>query len=179
MLTDAITRMASYSNVVEKPDGTTYYTGLDEPTLATGKKESEKDMFLKLMIEQMRQQDPLNPMDSTQMLSQLAQLNVVQQMIDLNTSFERFMTNNDLVGANNLMGRWVQGMDANLSLIDGKVEWIEIVDGVVTLHLGDKLLLLNQVISVRDEAPPEEGDAADTGGEDTTDGTDDGTGQAA
>jgi flagellar basal-body rod modification protein FlgD len=131
------------------------------------------------MIEQMRQQDPLNPMDPSQMLAQLAQLNVVQQMIDLNTSFERFMTNQDLMQANGLMGRWVEGLDANLAFINGKVDWIEVIDGVVTLHIGDKLLLLNQVISVRNDAPPAEGgDNADSGTGGAGDG-EDATGQAA
>jgi flagellar basal-body rod modification protein FlgD len=179
MSTDAIGNLryasSSYSNVVDKSDGTTYYTGINPPEISTGEKDSEKDMFLKLMIEQMRQQDPLNPMDATDMMVQLAQLNTVQQLIDLNTSFENFMGNQDLVQANNLMGRWVEGLDANMSLINGKVDWVEVVDGVVTLHLGDKLLLLNQVISVREEAPatddetvsddtPDSGDTSDDTG---------------
>ncbi len=160
----------STGNSVEKPDGTTYFTGAEGPKFANGPKEvSEKDMFLKLMIEQMKQQDPLKPMDSTGLLSQLAQLNSVQQMIELNTTFQQFMANQDLIQANNLMGRWVEGVDANAQVITGKVDWIEVIDGVVTLHIGDRLLLLNQVTSVRTDEPAGGGETA-PGGE---------TGQAA
>lgn len=164
---DSIRSISQLGNGVERPDGTVYYPGIESPKLAAGPKEvSEKDMFLKLMIEQMKQQDPLKPMDSTGLLSQLAQLNSVQQMIELNTTFQRFMSNQDLIQANNLMERWVEGVDANAEFISGKVDWIEVIDGTVTLHLGDRLLLLNQVTSVRnDEPPPDEAGGNGTEGE--------------
>lgn len=153
---DAIKSISQLAgNAVQQPDGTSYYTGIEGPKFSTGPKEvSEKDMFLKLMIEQMKQQDPLKPMDSTGLLSQLAQLNSVQQMIELNMTFQRFMSNQDLIQANNLMGRWVEGVDANAEFIDGKVDWIEVIDGAVALHVGDKLLLLHQVTGVRTEERP-------------------------
>jgi len=154
----------NYSNQIEKPNGSVYFTGIDGPEIVRpGEDTSEKDMFLKLMIEQMRQQDPLNPMDSTEMMAQLAQLNTVQQMITLNDSFNKFMTNQDLIQANSLMGRWVEGLDAKLQHIGGKVDWIEVIDGVVTLHLGDQLLMLYQVISVRDDAPVDGSEIPDEG----------------
>ncbi len=43
-----------------------------------------KDVFLKMLVAQMQNQDPLNPADSTQMSSQLAQFNMVEQQIDTN-----------------------------------------------------------------------------------------------
>lgn len=170
-MSDAISYLkfasSSYSNAVQKTDGTTYYTSIEGPEVSTGETDSEKDIFLKLMIEQMRQQDPLNPMDATDMMVQLAQLNTVQQLIDLNTLFESFMGNQNLLQANSLMGRWVEGVDANMQLINGKVDWVEVVDGIVTLHLGDRLLLLDQIVSVREEAPGS-GDSTDTAGDETS-----------
>lgn len=43
-----------------------------------------KEVFLKMLVAQMENQDPLNPADSTQMSSQLAQFNMVEQQIDTN-----------------------------------------------------------------------------------------------
>ncbi len=43
-----------------------------------------KDVFLKMLVAQMQYQDPLNPTDSAQMSSDLAQFNMVEQQIDTN-----------------------------------------------------------------------------------------------
>jgi flagellar basal-body rod modification protein FlgD len=46
-----------------------------------------KDEFLKLLIAQMQNQDPLNPMDGMQFASQLAQFSSVEQLTQLNSAF--------------------------------------------------------------------------------------------
>lgn len=48
-----------------------------------------KDDFLKLMITQLRYQNPLEPMDNTQYISQMASFSALEQMQNLNTSFEK------------------------------------------------------------------------------------------
>ncbi len=47
-----------------------------------------KDEFLKLLVTQLRHQDPLNPMDATQFASQLAEFSGLEQLIQLNERFE-------------------------------------------------------------------------------------------
>ncbi len=44
------------------------------------------NQFLKLLVTQMQNQDPMNPMDNAQITSQLAQLSTVQGITDLNTT---------------------------------------------------------------------------------------------
>ncbi|MDX8388286.1 MAG: flagellar hook capping FlgD N-terminal domain-containing protein [Ghiorsea sp.] len=48
-----------------------------------------KEVFLKMLVAQMENQDPLNPADSSQMSSQLAQFNMVEQQIDTNKFLEQ------------------------------------------------------------------------------------------
>ena len=45
-----------------------------------------KEQFLKLLVAQMKNQDPLNPMDGTQMASQLAQFSTVEQLQNANST---------------------------------------------------------------------------------------------
>jgi flagellar basal-body rod modification protein FlgD len=47
-----------------------------------------KDDFLLLLIAQLRNQDPLDPMDNSQFVAQLAQFSSLEQMENLNTKFE-------------------------------------------------------------------------------------------
>ena len=43
-----------------------------------------QDTFLKLLVEQLKNQDPLNPQDSAQFVAQLAQFNSLEQLISIN-----------------------------------------------------------------------------------------------
>jgi len=53
----------------------------------------QKDIFLKLLVAQMQYQDPLNPQDASQMSSQLAQFNMVEQQTTSNKLLEKLVAN--------------------------------------------------------------------------------------
>jgi flagellar basal-body rod modification protein FlgD len=66
--------------------------------------------FLSLLIQQMRNQDPTQPMDSSQMVSQLAQINQVSATQNLQTSFDALsqsMQGNQLLQASSMVGHSV------------------------------------------------------------------------
>jgi flagellar basal-body rod modification protein FlgD len=50
---------------------------------AAGNTEVNKDLFLKLMVAQLRNQNPLNPVDGTNFLEQLSQISGVEQMVEM------------------------------------------------------------------------------------------------
>ncbi len=56
---------------------------------ATDTAASTEDRFLKLLVAQMRNQDPLNPLDNAQVTSQLAQINTVRGIEELNASMSK------------------------------------------------------------------------------------------
>lgn len=66
--------------------------GLTAPNSDTAKKKDTLDQadFMRLMTEQLQHQDPLKPMDNTQMVAQMAQLSQVQGITDLNTTVKGF-----------------------------------------------------------------------------------------
>lgn len=48
-----------------------------------------KNEFLQLLVTQLQNQDPLNPMDNTEFLSQMAQFSSLEQLIHINTTLEK------------------------------------------------------------------------------------------
>jgi flagellar basal-body rod modification protein FlgD len=61
-------------------------------TSAKNKQEASEDRFLTLLVAQMQNQDPLNPMDNAQVTSQMAQINTVTGLEKLNTAIASLST---------------------------------------------------------------------------------------
>lgn len=59
------------------------------PTLAS---QTGEDTFLKLLVEQLKNQDPLNPQDGAQFVAQLAQFNSVEQLIGINSKLDQLLS---------------------------------------------------------------------------------------
>lgn len=59
----------------------------------------QKDIFLKLLVAQMKFQDPQKPQDPTQMASQLAQFNMVEQQTNTNNLLTKLLANGGTAGA--------------------------------------------------------------------------------
>ena len=67
-----------------------------------------QDRFLSLLVAQMKNQDPLNPLDNAQVTSQLAQLSTVQGIENMNASLAALATSlggNQMAQSANLIGR--------------------------------------------------------------------------
>ncbi len=93
--------------------------------------------FLKLLVTQMQNQDPMNPMDNAQMTSQIAQLNTVSGINQLNTTVQSLaaaMQSSQALQASSLLGRDVLVAGSNLQLAQGQasmgVDFAQAADAV-------------------------------------------------
>ncbi len=109
----------------------------------------DQDAFLQLLLAQMRNQDPLSPMQGEEFMSQLAQLTTLEQMWKMNESLQTFMSQQQLLQASAMIGRTVQAIDETGQVIEGIVQGARVRGGVVSLDLGDREILLEQITSVR------------------------------
>ncbi|MGL4197759.1 MAG: flagellar hook assembly protein FlgD [Allorhizobium sp.] len=82
---------------------------------AKAKASLDYDSFLKLLIAQMKNQDPTNPMDATEQISQLATFSQVEQTIQTNTNLETLITGNALNNASSYIGKTITSADEKTS----------------------------------------------------------------
>lgn len=114
--------------------------------------ELDGDAFLMLMLEQLKNQDPMDPMDNSEMLAQQAQFSQLQEMQELNESIN---TNNMIQQANSLVGKTVQVIDPNNTsrLITGVVSSANFTNGTATISVNGKEYPLGLVAAITDGAP--------------------------
>lgn len=90
--------------------------------IGTSSAAEQQDRFMKLLVAQMRNQDPLNPMDNAEMTSQIAQINTVGGIEKLNQTVESLLASFNLLqaqGATQLPGRDVLVKGTSLTLNGG------------------------------------------------------------
>jgi flagellar basal-body rod modification protein FlgD len=113
---------------------------------------ADKDMFLKLLVAQMKYQDPSKPTDASQFLAQTAQFTLVEKMGQLATAQAEMTSANQLQAATSLVGTTVtwsakdkDGATVNKS---GVVDAVTIKGGVPSLSVGTDTLALSDVTKV-------------------------------
>lgn len=92
--------------------------------VTTANKSVDSHQFLTLLTEQLKYQDPTNPMDNTDMLAQEAQFSTLEQMEALQSGFSEFAS---VYKANSLMGQVVD-INNNGSQTTGVVEYVSFND---------------------------------------------------
>jgi flagellar basal-body rod modification protein FlgD len=98
-------------------------TLLNGSTKTSDKSTEASDRFLKLLVTQMQNQDPLNPMDNAQVTSQMAQISTVTGIEKLNTTMTGVsgnFTSMQMLQGVSLVGHQVITEGNQMSLTDGK-----------------------------------------------------------
>ena len=118
--------------------------------------ELDGDAFLYLMMEQLKNQDPTNPMDNSEMLSQQAQFTQVQELQNLSESISQ---NNMIVQATSLVGKTVTVIDPNdtTKTITGTVESANFTSSAATVVIDGVEYPLGLVAAVGTESTTQSG----------------------
>jgi flagellar basal-body rod modification protein FlgD len=110
--------------------------------------------FMKLLVTQLQNQNPLEPMNNQDMSAQLAQFSQLEQLESMNHSFGEVLESMQQGYASNLIGKDIsfttQGDDGSQQTETGAVEEVVLDGGVVELIVGGHNLRLTDVLSVRE-----------------------------
>ena len=129
------------------------------------------DNFLQLLIAQMKNQDPTDPVDASQQMAQLASFSQVEQTIQTNTKLDTLLASSSLTQAGSYIGKYMESADGKIKGVIASVKVYS--DGIIaTTDKGDKILV-QPGVTIAESAPASGGDnnTGDDGEADTSNNT--------
>jgi len=120
-------------------------------------KELDIDQFLQLMISELTNQDPLNPMDNTQLVEQLGHIREIAATDQLTDTLSTVASGQSLTTASSLLGKRVSALSDGNQNITGVVDRVSVTvdpdnddQRIFKVHIGDQAINLNNVREVKD-----------------------------
>jgi flagellar basal-body rod modification protein FlgD len=111
--------------------------------------------YMRLLVTELQNQNPLEPMDNNEMASQLAMFSQLQQLESMNASFANVLATTERTYASSLIGKEISFIASTTDNIQevtrGTVQEVyNNTDGQIMLSVGDFMIGLDDVLSVRD-----------------------------
>lgn len=150
---------------------------------ASSGKTGEDNLFVTLLTTQLRNQNPLEPLENGEFIQQMAGMAQVQETQSLSAKIGEMIQIQQVVAGQNafsqsaaLVGETVKYLDSAGKEQTALVEGVTLKDDALTLTVGGEEIPLGSVIGISAPAPAPEtdasGDSGDTGGADTNNGND-------
>jgi flagellar basal-body rod modification protein FlgD len=108
---------------------------LPNNTSSSTQTQDYKSEFLKLLMAELQNQDPTQPVDSTQMLANQAQFASLEQMQNMNTNFVTLMAMQNVSQGTNLIGKSVVATDSTGATVSGQVTGVKFSNGSPSLQV--------------------------------------------
>lgn len=135
-------------------------TGFYQPPTQGAGGSEDKQMFLELLVAQLRYQDPMNPTDSSEFLAQSAQFTALEKMQAVADQTAALLASQISFGAAGLVGRYVTYLKEDGTAVSGLVESVQFDETGPALSVGGNLISLGQVQTIA-TAPPTTTDPTD------------------
>ena len=144
-MTDAITGVVSQSAALTAQTA----TSAAKTAATTAKQEMDSELFMKLLVTQLRNQDPSSPMDTNEMITQTTQLATMEKLTSMaDTSTESFSLQMRTV-ASAFVGKDVSYVDASGATISGVATSVSFISGVPQVTVGTAVIPLDLISGVQ------------------------------
>ena len=127
-------------------------------TTTSSENEVDSDDFMTLLLAQLKNQDPMNPMDSNEMMAQLATLQSLNAMIEMQTTLEDIKEMQQMSYAASLIGKTITAIpDENdpSSILTGVVTSIVTEDGNTTVQVDGYDIDISSIVAIEGSAAEE------------------------
>ncbi|MHB1035590.1 MAG: flagellar hook assembly protein FlgD [Pirellulales bacterium] len=120
------------------------------------------DQFLKLMISELQNQDPMEPMKNSEIMQQVTQIREIESNTRLNQTLGAVQLGQNLASASSMLDKQIRALADGQNGQDGKyitgrVDGVSIENGVPKLRVGENRVALNNITEILSEAAPATG----------------------
>ncbi len=123
--------------------------------------------FIRMMVAELENQDPMNPMSNTEMLAQISQMRSITSNEKLSATVEALAMGQSLATASSMIGKTITGVDTLGQTVTGVVDKVVIEDGSAKLYVGSSVIRTQNVTAIgtpgssSSDSPPGDEDKTD------------------
>jgi len=137
---------------VESVSSVTYVPGTEVSEDRVPSKTLTQNDFLKLLVAQMTQQDPLNPKSDIEMIPQMVSFTQLEQSKNMQADIASLRSQQEILQASSLLGRTVEIQDESETVISGTVTAVQMEEGTPKLVVNGSKHGLGDLLSIRPPA---------------------------
>jgi len=104
--------------------------------------------FMQMLIAELENQDPTQPMSNQDLLTQLSTMSQLQSTQDLDNALQANTNNQQLANASSFIGRAIQGTDSNSNPVTGVVSEAVLQNGTAYVAVGNSLVPVANITAV-------------------------------
>ena len=111
----------------------------------------ESDQFMQILLAQLTHQNPLEPMNNAEMMSQFSQLNSLQELRDIHVAVDKLSSSNQVLYLASLIGKTVKVNRPDGNYLEGVVEEVITEKDNLQLRIGNEKVSVNDIIEIKGE----------------------------
>jgi flagellar basal-body rod modification protein FlgD len=143
-----MTTVNTNSNVSTNSTSNTSSSSSSATSSSSGFNNLTADDFMTMLITELQNQDPTQPMNSEDLLNQLATMRSLQSNIELGNAMQAITTNQQLSTAANFIGKYVSGTDDQTNPVSGVVDSASLQNGTAYVGVGNSQISLSNLTNV-------------------------------
>lgn len=123
-----------------------------DATTTSGVTEYKSSDFMQLLLAQLSHQNPLEPMDDSEMMNQFTQLNSLQELQDIETAIQQIMQDGQSTYAASLIGKNVSINKPDGTSVEGVVTGFSTQSGDTYVQVEDQNYTIDEIVKVWEES---------------------------
>jgi flagellar basal-body rod modification protein FlgD len=111
----------------------------------------DSGQFMQILLAQLTHQNPLEPMNNAEMMSQFSQLNSLQELRDIHIAVDKLSSSNQVLYLASLIGKTVKVNRPDGNYLEGVVEEVITEKDNLQLRIGNEKVSVNDIIEIKGE----------------------------
>lgn len=104
--------------------------------------------FLKMLITELQNQDPTQPVSNSELLQQLSQMQALQSNVELNSTLTNLSNDQQISSGASFLGKVVSGTDGNNNPVSGVADSVFLQNGTLMIGVGSSAMSIANVTGV-------------------------------